>query len=172
MISNPALPCLQPTPVLLSGESHGQRSLVGSIPQGHKESDVTEAIQQASKHCPVSCLSFTMFLDGAPHSCCLLPSPVWLIPHPHSTTSTKDGHTTRANGQFSVPLLLGHCLPFETSACFYGSTPSRYSISCISSFAHSSFTSHPLNTGFQQTSILQPSSPHWLQGLSSSPNGQ
>ena len=28
-----------PTPVLLPGESHGQRSLVGYSPQCHKESD-------------------------------------------------------------------------------------------------------------------------------------
>ena len=33
----------QPTPVLLPGESHGQRSLVGYSPWGHKESDMTEA---------------------------------------------------------------------------------------------------------------------------------
>ena len=31
-----------PTLVLLPGESHGQRSLVGSSPWGHKESDITE----------------------------------------------------------------------------------------------------------------------------------
>ena len=31
-----------PTPVFLPGESHGQRSLVGYSPQGHKESDMTE----------------------------------------------------------------------------------------------------------------------------------
>ena len=31
-----------PTPVLLPGKSHGQRSLVGCSPQGHKESDMTE----------------------------------------------------------------------------------------------------------------------------------
>ena len=31
------------TPVFLSGESHGQRSLVGYSPWGHKESDTTEA---------------------------------------------------------------------------------------------------------------------------------
>ena len=29
-------------PVLLPGESHGQRSLVGCDTQGHKESDMTE----------------------------------------------------------------------------------------------------------------------------------
>ena len=32
----------QPTPILLPGESHGQRSLVGYSPRGHKESDATE----------------------------------------------------------------------------------------------------------------------------------
>ena len=32
----------QPTPVSLPGESHGQRSLVGYSPWGHKESDTTE----------------------------------------------------------------------------------------------------------------------------------
>ena len=30
------------TPVLLSGESHGLRSLAGHSPWGHKESDMTE----------------------------------------------------------------------------------------------------------------------------------
>ena len=32
----------QPTPVFLPGESHGQRSLAGYSPWGHKESDTTE----------------------------------------------------------------------------------------------------------------------------------
>ena len=32
----------QPTPVFLPGESHGQRSLVGYSPWGHKESDTAE----------------------------------------------------------------------------------------------------------------------------------
>ena len=32
----------QPTPVLLPGKSHGQRSLVGCSPWGRKESDMTE----------------------------------------------------------------------------------------------------------------------------------
>ena len=35
----------QPTPVFLPGESHGQRSLVGYSPRGHKELDMTEATQ-------------------------------------------------------------------------------------------------------------------------------
>ena len=33
----------QPTPVFLPGESHGQISLAGYSPWGHKESDTTEA---------------------------------------------------------------------------------------------------------------------------------
>ena len=33
----------QPTTVFLPGESHGQRSLTGYSPWGHKESDMTEA---------------------------------------------------------------------------------------------------------------------------------
>ena len=33
---------MQPTPVSLPGESHGQRSLTGYSPGGHKESDMTE----------------------------------------------------------------------------------------------------------------------------------
>ena len=35
---------MAPTPVLLPGKSHGQRSLVGCSPWGHKESDTTERL--------------------------------------------------------------------------------------------------------------------------------
>ena len=35
----------QPTSVFFPGEFHGQRSLVGYSPKGHKESDMTEATQ-------------------------------------------------------------------------------------------------------------------------------
>ena len=35
----------QPTPVLLPGESHGQRSWVAYSPRGRKESDTTEATE-------------------------------------------------------------------------------------------------------------------------------
>ena len=34
----------QPTPILLPGKSHGQSSLVGYSPWGHKESDMTERL--------------------------------------------------------------------------------------------------------------------------------
>ena len=40
---------LQPTPVLLPGEFHGQRILVGCSSQGHKESDMTEVIKHGMR---------------------------------------------------------------------------------------------------------------------------
>ena len=42
------------TPVFLSGESHGQRSLAGYRPQGYKELDMTEG------------LTLTLFLHACP----------------------------------------------------------------------------------------------------------
>ena len=39
------------TPVLLSGESRGQRSLAGYSPRGHKESD---RLKQLSRHAYIS----------------------------------------------------------------------------------------------------------------------
>ena len=38
---------MQPTPVFLSGESHGQKSLASYSPSGLKESDVTEVTENA-----------------------------------------------------------------------------------------------------------------------------
>ena len=40
----------KPTAVLLPGKSHGQRSLVGYSPRGHKESDTTEVTPHARTH--------------------------------------------------------------------------------------------------------------------------
>ena len=36
----------QSTPVLLPGKSHGQRSLVGYSPGGHRESDMTKQLHK------------------------------------------------------------------------------------------------------------------------------
>ena len=38
---------LQPNPVFLPGESHGQRGLAGYNPWGHKESDTNEQLSAA-----------------------------------------------------------------------------------------------------------------------------
>ena len=59
----------QPTPVFLPGESHGQRSLVGSSPWGHKESDMTERLHF---HFSLSC---TGEGNGNPLQCSCLESP-------------------------------------------------------------------------------------------------
>ena len=40
----------QPTPVFLPGESHEQKSLAGYSPEGHKESDATEAAEHTCVH--------------------------------------------------------------------------------------------------------------------------
>ena len=40
----------QPTPVLLPGKSHGQRSLIGYSPWDYKESDTTEQLHFISRH--------------------------------------------------------------------------------------------------------------------------
>ena len=46
----------QPTPVLLPGKSHGQRSLVGYSSWGHKESDIRWIIEKAREfHTPAAC---------------------------------------------------------------------------------------------------------------------
>ena len=58
-----------PTPVLLSGESHGWRSLVGCSPWGHEEPDMTERL-----HFHFS-LSFIGEGNGNPLQCSCLENP-------------------------------------------------------------------------------------------------
>ena len=60
-----AFTCILPTPVLLPGKSHGQRSLVGCSPWGRKESDTTERLHF---HFSLSCIGEG---NGKPfqHSC-------------------------------------------------------------------------------------------------------
>ena len=48
-----------PTPVLLPGESHGQRSLVGCSPRGCEESDMTERLHF---HFSLSCIGQSNFI--------------------------------------------------------------------------------------------------------------
>jgi len=58
-----------PTPVLLPGKSHGQRSLVGCSPWGCKESDMTE---QLHFHFSLSCIGEG---NGSPLQCSCLENP-------------------------------------------------------------------------------------------------
>ena len=41
----------QPTPVFIAGESHGQRNLAGYSPQGCKEMDTTEQLNDTAAWC-------------------------------------------------------------------------------------------------------------------------
>ena len=73
----------QPTPIFLPGESHGQRSLVGYIPWGHKELDMIEVTYHSltcgGVNIPNQCSGLTVFsLEKAmaPHSSTL----AWKIP--------------------------------------------------------------------------------------------
>ena len=54
----------QPIPVFLPREFHGQRSLAGYSPWGHKESDTTEATKHSTEHkgCPVMFLLLCLTL--------------------------------------------------------------------------------------------------------------
>ena len=58
-----------PTPVLLPGKSHGQRSLVGCSPRGREESDTTE---QLHFHFSLSCIGEG---NGNPLQCSCLENP-------------------------------------------------------------------------------------------------
>ena len=58
-----------PTPVLLPGKSHGQRSLVGCRPWGLKESDTTERLHF---HFSLSCIGEG---NGNPLQCSCLENP-------------------------------------------------------------------------------------------------
>ena len=60
---------MAPTPVLLPGESHGRRSLVGCSPWGGEESDTTERL-----HFPFS-LSCIGEGNGNPLQCSCLENP-------------------------------------------------------------------------------------------------
>ena len=59
----------QPTPVLLPGKSHGQRSLVGCRPWGREESDRTE---RPHFHFSLSCIGEG---NGNPLQCSCLENP-------------------------------------------------------------------------------------------------
>ena len=57
----------QPTPVFLPERSHGQRSLVGYSPWGHKELDMTEQLSKQAKALqvllPIKKISFQIMLS-------------------------------------------------------------------------------------------------------------
>ena len=67
--TNPGRKQWHPTPVLLPGKFHGQRSLVGCSPWGHEESDTTERLHF---HFSLSCIGEG---NGNPLQCSCLENP-------------------------------------------------------------------------------------------------
>ena len=58
----------QPTPAFLPGESHGQRSLAGYSPLGHKELDTTRVTEHACRAASQRCVSRAVWQnESAPH---------------------------------------------------------------------------------------------------------
>ena len=72
---------MQPTPVFLPGEFHGQRSLVGHSPWGHKESTMTEHKRaplsgaQPLRNCHLGILSHPNPLRDSPGEALL----IWIL---------------------------------------------------------------------------------------------
>ena len=92
----------QPTPVFLTGASHGQRSLAGYSPWGRKESDMTEVTEHRHSTCPLSqwcCL--TISSSASPFSFCLQ-SFLALGSFPTSWLFPSGGQTIRASASASV----------------------------------------------------------------------
>ena len=75
----------QPTPVFLPRESHGQRSLAGCSPRGHKESDTTEVTERT--HTPDSDFFTSLFVFS------VWDIIVYLVGHPYTLVSASWNET-------------------------------------------------------------------------------
>ena len=98
-----------PTPVLLPGKSHGQRSLVGCSPWGGEESDTTE---QLHFHFSLSCIGEG---NGNPLQCSCLKNPrdrgaSWAAVYgvTQSRTQLKRLSSSSSRGEFSI-VWVGAC---------------------------------------------------------------
>ena len=60
----------QPIPVFFPGKSHGQRSLAGYSPRGHKESNSTTQLSTRTGHIQTMFPSFTLPSEFGFHACC------------------------------------------------------------------------------------------------------
>ena len=77
----------QSTPVFLSGESHGQRSLVGYSPWGSKESDTTHVCERLSTHSHETAPGYSVQFGSFSQSC-----PTLCDPMNHSTPGLPVHH--------------------------------------------------------------------------------
>ena len=113
----------QPTPVLLPGKSHGQRSLVGCSPWGHEESDSTERLDF---HFSPSCIGEG---NGNPLQCSCLENPrdrgaQWAALYGVAQSRTR---LRRLSSSSSSMFLLLHRLVLLPGPSFYAFFIWRYS---------------------------------------------
>ena len=106
-----------PTPVLLPGKSHGQRSLVGYSSWGHEESDTTERL-----HFPFS-LSCIGEGNGNPLRCSCLENPMdggawWAAVYGVSQSRTR---LTRLSSNSSSSSSIYMCVCVYICILFFGS---------------------------------------------------
>ena len=130
------------TPVFLPGKSHGQKSLVGYSPWGHKELDTTERLHHHHQHrAIVTCQAlFCVTCSNAFHSHYKSVGDSWNHPcfteeEIEALRGQEAGHpagvwVSRAQGQLScVPhhhgdrllSLLGYCPPSDVFFFFFNS---------------------------------------------------
>ena len=103
-----------PTPVLLPGKSHGQRSLVDCSPWGHEESDMTEKLHfhfsllyiGEGNGNPLHCSCLENPRDGVAQSWTQLK---WLS----SSSNSKEGRWDKASGGDGIPAELFQILKYD-----------------------------------------------------------
>ena len=100
----------QPTPVVLLGEPHGQRSLEGCSPWGHKESDTAGWQPGALGSRPGTAEWGSPVYDGG---LCTLKSSVWC---------SFSGRLVTGRKQLGAP---GYGLKDNSSSCLFGSITAR-----------------------------------------------
>ena len=116
----------QPTPVLLPGKSHGQRSLVGCNPWGCEESNTTERLHF---HFSLSCIGEG---NGNPLQCSCLENPrdggawwaaVYGVAQSWTRLKWLSSSSITPNPLFTLKFILGvvHCMDFDKCimTCIY-----------------------------------------------------
>ena len=126
-----------PTPVLLPGKSHGQRSLVGCSPWGRWELGTTERLHF---HFPLSCIGEG---NGNPLQCSCLENPRdggawWAAVYGVSQSRTRLQRLSSSSSQVFLDFLLLHIMK---KTYFWGVSSRR---SCRSSWNHSTSASSAL----------------------------
>ena len=122
-----------PTPVLLPGKSHGQRSLVGCSPWGREESDTTERL---CFHFSVSCIGEG---NGTPLQCSCKRIPGMVeLPSMGSHRVGHDWSDLAAAAEETKAQVL--------NLRNMSSLSHPFTISCVTSLGFGFFPRHSLNT--------------------------